>query len=88
MANITINELRTACTATKNIVGSGDTDITSSDVSATGILDVEPSSVTVLKSDGSPLSVIWKYDAANNKVVITNLSPTTYNNCKVIIGVL
>ena len=86
MATITWNTWQAARTATKTIAASGTTDVISSDVAAAGLLDKEPAYVTVLKSDGSPLSVSWAYDSGLKKIVITNYAETSYTNCKIIIG--
>jgi hypothetical protein len=86
MATIDWNVYKQARTATKTIAASGDTTLSGSDLAATGILEAEPSYVTVLKSDGSPLSVIWKYNSGANTVTITNLSGSAYANCKIIVG--
>ena len=85
MANLIWNEWQLARTATKTIAASGDTEITASDIAATGLLDKVPSSVAVIKSDGTPLSVSWAYDSGLKKVVITNYAATAYSNCTVII---
>ena len=86
MANLIWNEWQLARTATKTIAASGDTEITASDIAATGLLDKVPSYITVLKSDGSPLSVSWAYNSSLKKIVITNYAATAYTNCKIIIG--
>ena len=86
MANLIWNSFKLARTATKTIAASGDTELIASDFAATGILEAEPSYVTVLKSDGSPLSCAWKYDSTLNKITITNYAASTYSNCKIIVG--